>query len=204
MRSLTKWVLGTFTSPFGLFVLAALDSTLFFSLPFGIDAAVIILAARADKLAILGPLLATAGSAAGAAVTFWMGRKIGDAGLERYIAARRLSTIRKRISSSGAIALAAVDLIPPPFPFTPVVLAAGALGVSPYVFFVTLIITRLIRFGIEAALAVRFGRSILGWLESDLFQNIVGGVIVLAVLLTVFAIVRLVRSSRTTSQRAAA
>jgi membrane protein YqaA with SNARE-associated domain len=30
------------------------------------------------------PLLATAGSVAGAALTFWMGSVIGDAGLERY------------------------------------------------------------------------------------------------------------------------
>ena len=44
MRSFTKWVLATFTSPLGVFVLAALDSTLFFSVPFGIDAAVIIVA----------------------------------------------------------------------------------------------------------------------------------------------------------------
>jgi membrane protein YqaA with SNARE-associated domain len=204
MRSLTKWVLATFTSPLGVFVLAALDSTLFFSLPFGIDAAVIILAARSEKIAWLVPFVATAGSTVGAALTFWMGQKIGENGLDRYVPAKRLGTIRKRITSSGAIALAAVDLLPPPFPFTPVVLAAGALKVSPYVFFTTLVITRLIRFGAEAVLAVIFGRRILSWLESDLVQNVITGFMVIAAALTIYAIVRLVRSTRPTSQRAAA
>jgi len=81
MRSFTKWVLATFTSPLGVFVLAALDSTLFFSVPFGIDAAVIIVAARSDKVAWLVPFVASAGSVVGAALTFWMGVKIGDKGL---------------------------------------------------------------------------------------------------------------------------
>jgi membrane protein YqaA with SNARE-associated domain len=204
MRSFTKWVLATFTSPLGVFVLAALDSTLFFSVPFGIDAAVIIVAARSDKVAWLVPFVASAGSVVGAALTFWMGVKIGDKGLERYVPENRLAPIRERIQRSGAIALAVADLIPPPFPFTAVVLAAGALDVSRYVFFVTLFASRMVRFGVEALLAVWFGKRILVWLESDLVQNIITGLIVLAVLLTVLGLVKIVRSSRPTSRRAAA
>src|SRR5262245_47572229 len=127
MRSLNGWVLGLFASPFGIFVLAALDSTLFFSLPFGIDAAVIIMAARLHAARWIVPIIATAGATAGAALTFWMGGRIGDRGLERYVSARRLGRIRRKIRHSGAVTLAALDLIPPPFPFTPFVLAAGAL-----------------------------------------------------------------------------
>ena len=83
VRSLSRWLVGLFASPLGVFVLAALDSTLFFSLPFGIDAVVIILAARMRDRAWIVPLCATAGSLAGAALTFWMGVKIGEKGLER-------------------------------------------------------------------------------------------------------------------------
>jgi membrane protein YqaA with SNARE-associated domain len=204
MRSLTRWVLATFTSPLGVFVLAALDSTLFFSLPFGIDAAVIILAARSERIAWVVPIVSAAGSLVGAAVTFWMGVKIGDKGLERYVPEKRLRPIRERIGSSGVVALAVLDLIPPPFPFTAVVLAAGALEVNQWVFFVTLAITRLARFGLEAFLAVSFGKRILNWLESDLVQNVISAFIVIAVALTVFGIVKLVRSSRPASRRAAA
>jgi membrane protein YqaA with SNARE-associated domain len=204
MHSLTRWVLTTFTTPLGVFVLAALDSTVFFSVPFGIDAAVIILAAHSQAAAWLVPIVASVGSMGGAAFTFWMGVKIGDKGLQRYVADRRLQRIRGRIEHSGAIALAIADLIPPPFPFTAVVLAAGALEVSPTLFFATLLVTRLARFGIEALLAVRFGKQILSWLESDLFQNVVLTLIVLAAVLTVFGVVRLIRSSPPASRRAAA
>ncbi len=151
MRLLSRAVLATFASPAGVLVLAALDSTVFFSWPFGIDTVVIVLAARRQSLAWIVPLLAVAGSLAGAALTFWMGREIGDKGLSRYIPARRLDRVRVRVRSSGAIALGALDLIPPPFPFTPFVLAAGALEVDPRLFFLTLAIARAIRFGVEAA-----------------------------------------------------
>src|SRR5258707_9339812 len=150
MRSFSTWIIAVFTSPVGIVVLSALDSTVFFSLPFGIGAAVIILAARLHELGWIVPLLATAGSTAGAALTFWMGARIGDNGLERWIASRRLKSIRRRVRESGAIALAILDLIPPPFPFTPFVLAAGALEVSAKTFFITLAACRILRFGGEA------------------------------------------------------
>src|SRR5207253_6145726 len=95
------------------------------------------------------PLLATGGSVAGAALTFWMGVKIGERGLDRWVDERRLEKIRRRVRSSGAIALAVLDLIPPPFPFTPFVLAAGALEVDARTFFMTLVVCRLFRFGLE-------------------------------------------------------
>lgn len=201
MRALSHWVLTIFASPVGVFVLAALDSTLFFSLPFGIDAVVIILAARLEALAWIVPLLAAAGSTAGAALTFWMGAKIGEKGLDRYVPRKRLDRVRRRIRRSGAIALAVLDLIPPPFPFTPFVLAAGALQVRARTFFATLVACRLFRFGLEALLARIYGRSIVGWLDSDLFHTLVAATIVLAIVLTGLSIVKLVRSTRTSGRR---
>jgi membrane protein YqaA with SNARE-associated domain len=201
MRTFSHWVLSVFVSPVGVVVLAALDSTLFFSLPFGIDAVVIILAARLKELAWIVPLLATTGSVAGAALTFWMGVVIGEKGLDRYVPAKRLERIRCKIRESGAIALAVLDLIPPPFPFTPFVLAAGALDVRARTFFVTLTVCRILRFGVEAALARIYGRAIVRWLDSDLFHDIVAGCTILAVALTALSIYQLIRSSRTSGRR---
>ncbi|HXI29758.1 MAG TPA: VTT domain-containing protein [Vicinamibacterales bacterium] len=202
MRGFSKWVLTLFASPVGVIVLAALDSTLFFSLPFGIDAVVIILAARLREHWWIVPLLASLGSVAGAALTFWMGVKIGEKGLDRWVPdERRLDRIRRRVREKGAIALAVLDLIPPPFPFTVFVLAAGALEVDPRTFFGTLTVCRLLRFGVEAALALRYGRSILAWLDSEIFHDIVAFFIVLAVALTTFSIVKLVRSTRPAKRR---
>jgi membrane protein YqaA with SNARE-associated domain len=196
MRALSHWIIALCASPAGVFVLGALDSTLFFSLPFGIDAAVIILAARMAALWWLVPLLATAGSLAGAALTFWMGVKIGEQGLERWVPARRLARIRARVRTKGAIALAVLDLIPPPFPFTPFVLAAGALEVKPRTFFVTLTACRILRFGLEAALAVTYGPRILALLDSELFHDIVTFFVVIAIALTSLSMVQIVRATR--------
>jgi membrane protein YqaA with SNARE-associated domain len=196
MRGFSQWVLALFTSPAGVVVLAALDSTIFFSFPFGIDAAVVILAARLGGFAWVVPLLATGGSVAGAALTFWMGVEIGERGLDRYLPEARLKKVRERVRRSGAVTLAVLDLIPPPFPFTPFVLAAGALEVKTTLFFTTLTVCRMIRFGGEALLAHIYGRHILGWLESDLVHDIVGVCTILAALLTVGSVVKAVRMSR--------
>jgi membrane protein YqaA with SNARE-associated domain len=203
MRSFSGWILSFFASVTGVIVLGALDSTLFFSLPFGIDTVVIILSAQLKDAAWIVPLLATAGSLAGAWLTFWMGIKIGERGLERYIPGRRLERIRATIRRNGALALAVLDLIPPPFPFTPFVLAAGALEVKTSTFFATLGACRLLRFGVEALLARRYGTHILRWLESDLVREIVSMCIVLAIVLTVMSIIRLIKTSGPRSARPA-
>jgi membrane protein YqaA with SNARE-associated domain len=196
MRAFSQWVLTTFASPVGIVILAALDCTLFFSLPFGIDATVIILAARSDTLAWLVPVLATVGSLAGGALTFWMGHKIGEEGLERYVSKERIERTRRRVKDKGAVALAMLSLIPPPFPFSPFMLAAGALHVRALTFFLTFALARLFRFGVEAALAVLYGRAILRWIQSDIVNDVVLVVMALALVLTGLSIYRLLRSSR--------
>ena len=59
---------GVFLTWWGPFVVGALDSSLVFFMPFGVDALVIYLAARDETLFWIYPLLATAGSLAGAAM----------------------------------------------------------------------------------------------------------------------------------------
>ena len=205
MRGLLKSIVLLFTSPAGVFVLAALDSTIFFSLPLGIDAAVVILSARTVRTWWwLVPLIAVAGSLAGAALTFWTGVKIGENGLERYIPPARLDRVRRRIRQSGAIALAVLDLIPPPFPFTPVLLAAGALDVKVSTFFVTLAVCRLFRFGVEAALAQVYGRRVLALMNSPLVHDVAALLMALAVIVTILSVAKLVLSTRSVRSRSAA
>jgi membrane protein YqaA with SNARE-associated domain len=182
VRSLSRFAFGLFLSTGGLFILAALDSTIFFFFPFGIDAAVIVLTVRHHGFAWAYPILATAGSVAGTMITFWMGRKIGEAGLERYVPKRRLASVIKSVRKKGATTLALFAVVPPPFPFTAVVLAAGALEVDPLRFLGVAAGVRLVRFSAEAMLAAHYGRSVLRWMNSDIVQYVVAGIIVLAVL----------------------
>lgn len=194
MRGFSKLVIALCVNPIGVFVLAALDSTLLLSLPLGIDAVVVILAARPHARAWIVPILATAGSAVGAAITFWMGKEIGEHGLHRYVPARRLERLHARVKTSGTVALAALDLVPPPFPFTLVILAAGALELNPWTFFMALSGFKFLRFGGEALLAVFYGRRIMRWIESDLFYNTVAVLTAIALLFLILSIVKLLRS----------
>jgi membrane protein YqaA with SNARE-associated domain len=196
VRALASGIIGLVGSPIGIVLLAALDSTVFFSLPGGIDAAVVLLTVRRHVTWWLVILLATAGSVGGAALTFWMGVKIGEHRLDRYISPKRLARIRRKVRTAGAVRLAVLDLIPPPFPFTPFILAAGALDADAATFFGTLTACRLLRFGAEALLAVFYGPRLLAWLDSDTLHNILLGGSVLGVALTTASITKFLRSSR--------
>ena len=192
-----------FLTWWGAFVIAALDATMLFFLPFGVDGVVIYLAARDEGLFWLYPVLATLGSLTGAATTYWIGKKIGEVGLERYVPERRLARVRWRVRDSGAIAMAIPALMPPPFPLTPFILTCGALKVNPWRFFALFGAMRLLRFGTGALLALVYGRGILRVLQSDTFQMVIGAFIVVAIVGTVVSAVLLWRSTRPSTVRTA-
>jgi membrane protein YqaA with SNARE-associated domain len=195
MRAFFFSILGVFLTPFGLVLMGVLDGSAVFFLPLGIDFVVIIMAARRPELFWLYALLATVGSVIGAAGTFWIGRQAGERGLTRFVSARRLKRIKKRVDR-GAFVVAGLSLIPPPFPFTAFVLASGALGMSPWSFFGALAAVRALRFGIEAALASQFGSGILKWMKTPAFEMVVAVFIALAVIGTIVSAVIVVRGSR--------
>jgi membrane protein YqaA with SNARE-associated domain len=186
---------GVFLSWWGVLVIGALDSSMLFFLPFGIDALVIYLAASNETLFWAYPLLATAGSLTGAALTFWIGKKGGEAGLHRFLPERRIERIQHRVRNRGAIAMAVPAILPPPFPFTPFILTCGALEVDRWRFFGTLATVRLLRFGTEALFARTYGSGILRVLQSDTFRMIVFGFVLVAVVGTIASAVVLWRRS---------
>jgi membrane protein YqaA with SNARE-associated domain len=196
MRALFYSLLGYFLTPFGLVLMGALDSSMVFFLPLGIDFVVILLAARRPELFWLYAVMATIGSVIGAGVTFWIGRKVGEHGLSRLIKPPRLKRIQQRVSERAAVSVAALAIIPPPFPFTAFVLTSGAFHANAWHFFVTLAAVRMVRFTIEGALAARYGRGILAWMESTTFTVVVGALIVLAVAGTVVSAIAVYRSTK--------
>jgi membrane protein YqaA with SNARE-associated domain len=181
VRAFFASIFGYFLSPLGLVVLSALDTSMLFFLPFAVDAAVILLTARKPEWMLLYAALATAGSIVGAAGTFWIGRRAGEHGLQRFVSRRRLARVKRQVGGRGAIALAVPSLVPPPFPFTPFILACGALDVSRTRFFLTLAAMRMLRFTAEGWLASVYGRQILTWMKSATFQAVVTALAVVAV-----------------------
>jgi membrane protein YqaA with SNARE-associated domain len=188
-------VLAYFLTPFGIVLMGALDASMVFFLPLGIDFVVILMTARKPELFWLYALLATAGSTIGAAGTFWIGKAVGEKGLTRFVNQRRLDRVKARVER-GTFVVAALGLIPPPFPFTPFVLASGALGMNPWSFLPALAAVRVFRFGVEAGLASHYGSQILRWMKTPMFQTVVGVFIGLALLGTVISAIALVRGTR--------
>ena len=196
MRSLFYSLLGYFLTPAGLLLMGALDSSLIFFLPLGIDFAVIVLSARTPHLFWVYALLATAGSLVGALVTFWIGRKVGEHGLTLLMKPSRLARVRDRVSQHAGVGVAGLAIIPPPFPFTAFILASGAFGTHAWTFFTTLAGVRLVRFLAEGGLAAIYGRRILVWMRSTTFEVVVGVLIVLAVVGTLVSGIAVYRSTR--------
>src|SRR4030095_11272041 len=104
-------IFGLFLSPLGLFVLAALDSTVFFFLPLAVESAVVFLTARNRDLVWVFPILGGAGPGCGAAVDFSPGAKIGGEGLKHWFAEQKLKSVETRIKKKGAFALGSVGLL---------------------------------------------------------------------------------------------
>jgi len=196
MRGLFYSFLGYFLTPPGLVLLAALDSSMVFFLPLGIDFVLILLVARHPELFWMYAALATVGSLLGAALTFWIGRKVGEHGLSRFIKASRLKRVQERVGKSAAVTVGALAIIPPPFPFTAFVLTSGAGHVNAWAFFVTLGAVRTVRFLAEGALAAHYGKGIIGWMQSTTFTVTVGIVAAIAIVGTIVSAIALYRSSK--------
>jgi membrane protein YqaA with SNARE-associated domain len=189
-------IFALFLSPVGLVVLAALDSTIFFFLPMAVEGAVVFLTARNRELVWLFPLLAAAGSCAGAAVTFFLGIKIGDEGLRHWTAEHKLKSVQKRIKEKGAFALGSVGLMPPPFPLAGFILACGALKVKKLPFFTAFAVARAVRFSVIAVLALFYGRWILRFMESTAFRTFVIAFAAVAIAGTAYSIYRVSSNSK--------
>jgi membrane protein YqaA with SNARE-associated domain len=196
MRAVFYSFLGSFLTPAGLVLLGALDSSIIFFLPLGIDFAVIILAAKKPELFWLYAVLATVGSVIGASVTFWIGGKVGEHGLTRFIKPSRLDRIRQRIGNGAALTLAMLAIIPPPFPFTAFVLTSGACGINAWTFLTMLAGVRVLRFMAETALAAHYGRGILVWMESTTFTVTIGVLTAIAIVGTIVSAVALYQGSK--------
>ena len=196
MRSIFYSLLAYFLTPGGVLLMGVLDASVVFFLPLGIDFVVILMSAREPNLFWLYALLATGGSVAGAAGTFWLGRKGGEAALKRLVRPSTLHRVEQRVTGRAAVGVAALGLIPPPFPFTAFVLVSGAARLNAWTFLSVLAGVRLARFVTEASLARRYGRGILAWMQSPTFTAVVFTLTALAVIGTIVSAITLYRNLR--------
>jgi len=171
--------------------MSTLDSS-FLVLPFGNDLLLIALvsANRNSLIWIAYVLISALGSVVGVLIVDVIMRKAGEKGLERFVSAKKVETLKAKLENKSGITVFIATLIPPPFPFTPVVMTASALQ-SPRIKMLTAVfLGRLIRFGIEAVLALYFGRQMIAFLNSDVVTYFVYGLIGVAIVLSTLSLLR--------------
>jgi membrane protein YqaA with SNARE-associated domain len=175
----------------GLFLMSALDSS-FLVLPFGNDLLLIALvSSNRDSLIWIAYIIVSAlGSLVGVFVVDLIMRKAGESGLERFISQKRIEKLKAKLENKAGVTLFVATLIPPPFPFTPVVMTASALQSPRGQLLIAVFLGRLVRFGIEAVLALYFGRQVIAFMNSDVVTYIVYGLIGIAVILSTLSLLR--------------
>ena len=184
----------------GLLVIGILDSSYLIA-PWGNDLLVVAMTARNPKVSYMlyYAAMSTVGSVLGCLLIDQTLRPLGAKGLEKHLSKRRLERIQKRVEKNAAMALTIASLAPPPFPFTAFVMAAAALQYSRTRLLTITGITRMIRFTLIGALALRFGERILKWGANPVVQGIMIGLIVISIVgsvLSVYGWIKRSKSSR--------
>ena len=189
----TRWVLRFFLrlGIFGLFLMSALDSS-FLVLPFGNDLLLIALVSRNREslIWIAYVIVSAVGSVVGVFFVDLIMRKAGESGLERFVSRKRIDKLKAKLENKAGITVFIATLIPPPFPFTPAVMTASALQSPRGHLLIAVFLGRLVRFGIEAVLALYFGRQLIAFMNSDMVTYIVYALIGIAVILSTLSLLR--------------
>ena len=104
--------------------------------------------------------------------------------------------MRAKVGRNAGRALAVASLAPPPFPFTPFVMAAAALQYSRRRLLTVVGAARLLRFTLLGLLACRFGESILKWAHLPIVQDFLVGLILLCIVGSAVSVCRWIGRSR--------
>ncbi len=147
----------------GLVLLGIADNTPFVSAPAGsVDIAIILLSAANRELWGYYALMATIGEVTGAYLTYRLAAKGGRETLERKVGERRAERIYKQFEKRGYLTLLAGSILPPPFPFTSLLVAAGVMQYPRRKFLTALTFGRALRFFTVAFLGRTYGRQVAG------------------------------------------
>jgi membrane protein YqaA with SNARE-associated domain len=145
-------------------VIGALDSSLL-SLPEINDYLVVMRCYSDPKAAFYFPLFAALGSVIGCMLLYTILQRGGQAVLRKRFRAEHIERVERAYARYGFLTLAIPALLPPPMPFKIFVATAGALEYPRWRFMTTIMIARSLRYYIEGALAVYYGRQVLEFIE---------------------------------------
>jgi membrane protein YqaA with SNARE-associated domain len=103
-------------------------------------------------------MAATVGSLVGCLVLYWVGLRGGEAGARRFTP-NAMARARGSLERHGVWVVFLAMLAPPPIPTKLFVFCAGVAAVPIWRFSVATFLGRLIRYGLGAVLAIRYGQQ---------------------------------------------
>ncbi|HET6892994.1 MAG TPA: VTT domain-containing protein [Pyrinomonadaceae bacterium] len=141
--------------PFGLFVVAVLDSS-FVPLPSSADTLMLLLTTAQPRWMVVYALVATTGSALGCLILYYVSRRAGSRALARFSESKQ-KRAKELIDRYDVLSVLVASLLPPPFPFKIFVITAGVLRFSLTRFLAAILVGRGFRFFLEGYFAIRYG-----------------------------------------------
>lgn len=145
------------------------------------DALTIILSAHQQDWWPYYALMATIGGVVGGYATYALAREGGKEELDKKLSPQKAERIYKTFNRYGFWSLFVPALLPPPVPFSPFLIAAGALHYSRKKFLLTVGTGRGIRYSILAYLGSRYHQEIFGFFHSY-YQPILWSLVALTVI----------------------
>jgi membrane protein YqaA with SNARE-associated domain len=185
----------------GLLLLGILDSSFLFA-PLGNDLLVVAMTAHYHSVRrmLYYAAMSTIGSVLGCLLVDVILRRAGEKGLEHYLPMKRIDYVKKKVEKNAAWALVLASIAPPPFPFTPFIMAAAALQYPRVKLLTVTGAARMVRFTALGVLALIFGRHILNWAQSEAVEAALIGLIVLSVVGSAISVIGWVKRSRPVRQ----
>jgi membrane protein DedA with SNARE-associated domain len=160
----------------GLILLGLADNSVI-PLPGSMDALTIVLSAHQKTWWPYYAAMATVGGMVGGYVTYGLGMKSGEQALEKKLPKKKAERIYKLFERYGFWSLFVPALLPPPVPFSPFLMVAGALKYPRKYFFIAVGTARAIRYSLLAWLGSMYSKQIFGFFHSyykPLFWTLIG------------------------------
>jgi len=162
------WALLKPLGSWAVFAVAGIDSA-FFGVP--LDPVVATYVYQNRSHAMLYPVMAAAGSAAGCIILYWIGYKGGEVLLLKRMSHVKFERMRAAFDRHEFWALMVPSMLPTPFPFKAVVLAASAFEMNFWHFLLAIFLGRLFRFVLLGLFVLRFGPQVMAFGAQVLTQH---------------------------------
>jgi membrane protein YqaA with SNARE-associated domain len=148
----------------GLIFLGLLDNSIV-PLPGSMDVFLVVLCADQREWWPYYTLMATTGSLIGGYLTYRLARGEGRGRLAKRLNTSQMEKVHQAFKKWGFLSIAVPALVPPPFPMTPFLVAAGAAQYPRNRFLGALFLGRGIRYTILGILSALYGGHLLTYLS---------------------------------------